>query len=85
LDANGTRFELPVIQFAHQSRLSDLIVLFVAASAFAQIFREVPSTESGITWSHENGTLKKRYLPETTGAVSPSSITTTMAGWTFCW
>jgi hypothetical protein len=50
------------------SRLFILIVLFVAASASAQIFREVPSTESGITWSHENGRSKNRYLPETTGA-----------------
>ncbi len=32
------------------------------------IFREVPPTESGITWVHANGRSKHRYLPETTGA-----------------
>jgi enediyne biosynthesis protein E4 len=32
------------------------------------LFREVPPTESGITWVHENARSAKRYLPETTGA-----------------
>ncbi len=43
------------------------LVLF-AATATAQIFREVPSSESGITWTHQNGRSEHRYLPETTGA-----------------
>jgi enediyne biosynthesis protein E4 len=32
------------------------------------LFREVPASESGIVWVHENGHSANRYLPETTGA-----------------
>jgi hypothetical protein len=31
------------------------------------LFREVPSSESGITWVHENARSANRYLPETAG------------------
>src|SRR5258708_10238908 len=31
------------------------------------VFREIPPTESGITWSHENAHSQERYLPETVG------------------
>jgi hypothetical protein len=31
-------------------------------------FREIPSSESGIVWSHVNGRSTEMYLPETTGA-----------------
>ena len=31
------------------------------------IFREVPPSESGITWVHTNGMSPQRYLPESTG------------------
>ena len=31
-------------------------------------FREVPASESGITWVHDNALSPQRYLPETTGA-----------------
>ena len=34
----------------------------------AQIFREVPASETKITWRHSNGLSDHRYLPETTGA-----------------
>jgi len=32
------------------------------------LFREVPPSESGIVWVHDNGRSASRYLPETTGA-----------------
>jgi enediyne biosynthesis protein E4 len=32
------------------------------------IFEEIPSSQSGITWIHQNGKSKQRYLPEMTGA-----------------
>jgi len=32
------------------------------------IFREIPPSQSGITWVHHNGFSQQRYLPETTGA-----------------
>src|SRR6202167_4698186 len=31
-------------------------------------FAEVPSTVSGIAWTHTNGKSAEKYLPETTGA-----------------
>src|SRR4029077_18796057 len=31
------------------------------------VFREIPPTESGITWSHNNAHSPERYLPETVG------------------
>jgi enediyne biosynthesis protein E4 len=31
------------------------------------VFREVPPSESGITWRHDNGHSPERYLPETVG------------------
>src|ERR1700723_3524662 len=32
------------------------------------LFQSVPSTQSGITWTHSNGRSASYYLPETTGA-----------------
>jgi hypothetical protein len=32
------------------------------------LFQPVPSTQSGITWTHSNGRSADYYLPETTGA-----------------
>ena len=32
------------------------------------LFQPVPSTQSGITWTHSNGRSTSYYLPETTGA-----------------
>ena len=34
----------------------------------AVLFREVPASESGITWAHENAMSQERHLPETVGA-----------------
>ncbi len=34
----------------------------------AVLFREVPASESGITWVHENAMSEERHLPETVGA-----------------
>src|SRR5260370_31470068 len=31
------------------------------------VFREIPPSESGITWSHDNAHSQERYLPETVG------------------
>lgn len=44
------------------------LCLFVAAAGPSPIFREVPPARSGVTWTHQNGHSKHRYLPETTGA-----------------
>jgi enediyne biosynthesis protein E4 len=49
-------------------RLLPLAVILLAVTASAQVFREVPSSESGVTFVHENGRSEHRYLPETTGA-----------------
>jgi enediyne biosynthesis protein E4 len=32
------------------------------------IFQETPTEQSGITWTHQNGKSKQRYLPEMTGS-----------------
>jgi len=31
------------------------------------VFREIPPSESGITWTHDNAHSPERYLPETVG------------------
>ena len=38
------------------------------AASGAVLFREVPASESGITWAHENAMSQERHLPETVGA-----------------
>jgi hypothetical protein len=43
------------------------VSLGLAAANPTPIFREVPSSESGITWVHTNGMSPRRYLPESTG------------------
>jgi len=40
----------------------------LAAVAPAPLFEPVPSSRSGITWTHSNGRSAEYYLPETTGA-----------------
>ena len=35
--------------------------------AASPIFREIPASESGIAWTHENAMSPERYLPETLG------------------
>jgi hypothetical protein len=50
------------------SRLAVLIILFVAATVSGQIFREAPPSQSGVTWTYQNGRSEHRYLPETSGA-----------------
>jgi hypothetical protein len=52
-------------------RLLCAVLLWVLAGtkvASPPLFREVPPSESGIVWVHDNGHSAKRYLPETTGA-----------------
>ncbi len=52
-------------------RLLCAVFLWVLAGTKVEspsLFREVPPSESGIVWVHENGHSAKRYLPETTGA-----------------
>ena len=39
-----------------------------SSSAPAVTFQQVPSSESGITWVHENAMSDERHLPETVGA-----------------
>jgi enediyne biosynthesis protein E4 len=48
--------------------LSKLGWVASAVSAPVYPFAEVPSSVSGITWTHTNGKSPQRYLPETTGA-----------------
>ena len=50
------------------SRAASFAASFIAATAVTPIYREVPPTESGITWVHESGRSSQRYLPETVGA-----------------
>jgi len=45
-----------------------LFLVVVASSTQSPIFHEVPATESGMTWLHQNGRSEHRYLPETTGS-----------------
>jgi enediyne biosynthesis protein E4 len=44
------------------------IVLATCYCQSSDLFREVPASESKITWIHENGFSQNRYLPETTGS-----------------
>src|SRR5271154_1176197 len=37
-------------------------------TASPPLFRPIPSTQSGITWTHSSGRSDAYYLPETTGA-----------------
>src|SRR5579871_3792366 len=39
----------------------------VAAATSNELFHEVPSSESGVTWTHHNGFSPQHYLPESTG------------------
>jgi enediyne biosynthesis protein E4 len=66
----GLRYTMPPTMARRTDLLRLLILsfLFLAASAPAPIFREVPARESGIAWTHQNGRSEHRYLPETTGA-----------------
>src|SRR5665213_2701915 len=48
--------------------LCGLLLLFAGAANPFPIFHEVSPAESGVSWKHENGRSKQRYLPETTGA-----------------
>ena len=43
---------------------------FTALAAVATVypFEEVPSSKSGINWTHTSGMSPERYLPETMGA-----------------
>jgi enediyne biosynthesis protein E4 len=43
------------------------LLLATQSSDVGSLFREVPPSESGITWIHENARSNKRYLPETSG------------------
>jgi len=52
-------------------RLLGAVFLWIFAGSKADsppLFREVPPSESGISWVHDNGHSANRYLPETTGA-----------------
>ncbi len=44
-----------------------LVGVALPAAAPLPIFREVPSSESGITWVHHNGFSPQHFLPESTG------------------
>ena len=46
-----------------------ILLLGVAfpAAVSPPLFREIPSSESGITWVHHNGFSPQHYLPESTG------------------
>ena len=44
------------------------VILITNLGYSAEVFREVPSSESKITWVYDNGQSKNRYLPETAGA-----------------
>jgi enediyne biosynthesis protein E4 len=44
------------------------IMLATCYGQVSDLFREVASSESKITWIHENGFSQNRYLPETTGS-----------------
>ena len=37
------------------------------ANSHGPLFEEIPPSQSGITWSHDNARSEKRYLPETLG------------------
>ena len=45
-----------------------LLFLLAAMKDPVPIYREIPPSESGITWVHENGRSSQHYLPETVGA-----------------
>ncbi len=42
--------------------------LLSSETASPPLFRPIPSTQSGITWTHSSGRSSAYYLPETTGA-----------------
>jgi hypothetical protein len=44
-----------------------LTCIALSAQDSVPIFREVPPSESGITWIHHNGFSQNHYLPESTG------------------
>jgi enediyne biosynthesis protein E4 len=44
-----------------------IVGIALAAVDPPPLFREVPPTESGITWIHHNGFSPQHYLPESTG------------------
>ena len=44
-----------------------IVGIALAAVDPSPLFREVPPTESGITWVHHNGFSPQHYLPESTG------------------
>jgi len=45
---------------------SSALLLLEAANGTNHVtFREVPASESGVTWSHDNAMSKERFLPET--------------------
>ena len=45
-----------------------LLLLSSAVKDPGPIYREMPPSESGITWVHESGRSSQHYLPETVGA-----------------
>ena len=57
---------VPLLRYSHFSVLAVLLIPTLAYSA--EIFREVPPSESHITWVYDNGKSNNRYLPETAGA-----------------
>jgi len=44
-----------------------LASVILAVNSAAPLFEEIPSSKSGITWTHDNARSDKRYLPETLG------------------
>src|SRR5215469_18786517 len=48
--------------------LISLLLWGLVTHCSGQIFREVPASETKITWRHSSGLSDHRYLPETTGA-----------------
>jgi hypothetical protein len=44
---------------------SALLVLLAVTAPNPETFREVPASESGVSWSHDNARSKERLLPET--------------------
>src|SRR5512132_2436036 len=48
-------------------RVARWVMLAALLPSTSVILREVPTSESKITWVHENGHSDKRYLPETIG------------------
>lgn len=71
-EVNDLHFPLECFAMARSSGWLGCVLFLLGgvtlpATAPVPIFREVPSTESGITWVHHNGFSPQHFLPESTG------------------